>query len=168
MVVFGGVGTASAYRADTGAELWQRDLEVNRATVVGDTLVTQNASTLTALSMTTGESRWLQVVTGTVDDLQSFDGDLVLATQLGTTILTEDGAVLARRPAYELLSVTSSHLVGWGTEMTDVLDRDLNTVRTLDTPDRNLASSGLHPLTDRFGLYLFAGDWTFQTWSDQP
>ena len=136
--------------------------------VVGDTLVTQNTSTLTALSVTTGESRWLQVVTGTVHDLQPFDGNLVLATQLGTTILTEDGAVRARRSPYKLLSVTTSHLVGWGPEVTDVIDQDLNTVLTIDTPDRSLTSSGQHPLTDRFGIYLFAGDWSFSTWSDQP
>ena len=168
VVIFDADGTATALDPGTGAELWQRELDVNRATVVGDTLVTQNASTLTALSVTTGDSRWLQVVTGTVDDLQAFDGDLVLATQLGTTILNEDGTVRAQRPPYERITVTAAHMVGWGISEAEVLDRQLATVITLDTPDRNLSSSGLYPLADRFGVFLFAGDWSFQTWSDQP
>lgn len=168
VVIFDADGSATAFEPETGDELWRRELEVNRATVVGDTLVTQNASTLTALSVATGTSRWLQVVTGTVDDLQAFDGDLVMATQLGTTILNEDGTVRSRRPPYERLTVTGAHLVGWGIREAEILDRQLATVLTLDTPDRNLSSSEVLPLADRFGLFLFAGDWSFQTWSDQP
>lgn len=168
VVIFEADGTATAFEPGTGDELWRRELEVNRATVVGDTLVTQTAATLTAVSLTTGDSRWLQVVTGTVDDLQAFDGDLVLATQLGTTILNEDGTVRAQRPPYERLTVTTAHVVGWGTREAEVFDRELATTGTLDIPDRNLSNSGLYTLADRFGVFLFAADWSFQTWSDQP
>ena len=168
VIVFDGSDTATAYDPATGTELWQRELDVDRATVVGDTVVTHTAATLTAVALATGRSRWLQPVTGTVDALQAFDGRVVLATQLDTTILDENGTVRARRPPYEVVTATSQHLVGWGINDAEVIDRDLTTVKTLDTPDRTLSSSGLYPLSDRFGVLLFAGDWSFETWSDQP
>ena len=49
-----------------------------------------------------------------------------------------------------------------------MIDKQLTTIATLDTPDRNLSSSNLQSLADRFGALLFAGDWSFETWSDQP
>ena len=93
---------------------------------------------------------------------------MVLATQLSTTIFAEDGSVVARRDPYESLTVTADHLVGWGVRQAEVIDKQLTTIATLDTPDRNLSSSNLQSLADRFGVLLFAGDWSFETWSDQP
>ena len=83
---------------ETGDELWRRDLEANGA----------------AVELRSGDTRWLQPLRGTVDDLQAFDGRMVLATQLSTTIFAEDGSVVARRDPYESLTVTADHLVGWG------------------------------------------------------
>ena len=168
VVVADGSGTVTAFRPDDGTELWQRDLEVSRATLVGDTVVTSNAATLTAISITDGSSRWLQPLTGTVDALQTFDGRAVLATQLNTVVLAEDGTVQATFEPAELLTVTTGHLVCWGTRQAQIIDRGLSVVSTLDTPDRNLTTAGNWPVADRFGVLLFAGDWSFQTWSDQP
>lgn len=168
VVVADGSGTVTAFAPDDGAELWQQEFEVSRATLVGDTVVTSSAATLTAVSIEDGTSRWLQPLTGTVDALQSFDGRAVLATQLSTVVLSEDGQVQATFEPSVLLTVTTGHLVGWGAQRTQVIDRSLGVISTLDTPDRNLSTAGNWPVADRFGVTLYAGDWSFQTWSDQP
>ena len=168
VIVADGSGTVTAFAPDDGGELWQRDLEVSRATLVGDTVVTSSAATLTAVSIADGTSRWLQPLTGTVNALQTFDGRAVLATQLRTVLLAEDGTVQATFEPAELLTTTTGHLVCWGTRQAQVIDRTLAVVTTLDTPDRNLTTAGNWPVADRFGVLLFAGDWSFQTWSDQP
>ena len=168
VVVADGAGDFTAFDPDDGTELWQRELEVSRATVVGDTLVTSAAQTLTAVSITDGSIRWLQPLSGTVDVLQTFAGRAVLGTQLSTTVLSEAGAVEATFEPAVLLTPTADRLIAWGSQRAQVIDRSLAVVSTLDPPDRTLATAGGWPVADRFGVMLFAGDWSFETWSDQP
>lgn len=168
VVVADGGGDLTAFSPDDGTELWSKELEVTGATIVGDTVVTYSAATLTALSITDAKTRWLEPLTGTVDALVAFDGRVVLATQISTTVRGEGGAVQATFDPYVLLTVTSGHLVGWGSERAQVIDRSLRVVTAMDTPDRGLATGGNWPVADRFGVTLYGADWSFQTWSDQP
>lgn len=167
VVIADGRGNLTAFAPDDGSELWQNELDVSGATITGDTLVTYSAATLTAVSIEDGSTRWMEPLAGTVDALTTFDGRVVLATQISTTIRGEDGVVQKVLDPYVLLTVTTDHLAGWGNERADVLDRRLAVVRTMDTADRNLTTAGNWPVAERSGVMLFAGDWSFQTWSEQ-
>ncbi len=168
LVVVDGSGTVTGLAPGTGEKLWRTEIDgATGPLTVGDTVVVRNAATLEALALDTGRHRWLYPLRGTLDDLRDFGGRIVVATQLGTTVLAEDGSVVGRRPAYERVTAGSA-LVGWGRTRAEVLDPRLHVLSTLDTPDLTFASGPPKVLAYRQGVWLFHGDWSFTSWSDEP
>ena len=82
-------------RPSSGSGSWTSTAPPWSATRV----VTHTAATLTAVALATGRSRWLQPRhAGRSTPCRRSTAGSVLATQLSTTILDEDGTVRARRP----------------------------------------------------------------------
>lgn len=168
VVVFDARGTTTAFAADTGERIWTKDLNGERGAVLGTTLVVRNAATLEALDLQTGRHRWLLPQTGTLDALVPFGNTLVAASQLGTHVIEESGAVRGKLPAYEWVTVVGDTMVGWGATTAEFRGADLTLITRLDTPDLTLSSSRLPPLAYRQGVIGFGRTWTFSTWSDEP
>ena len=168
VVAFDAGGRASAYAADTGAQRWAVDLTSTRGVILGDTLVVRQDATLEALDLATGRHRWLLSQTGTLDALTTFGDTVVAATQLGTSVIDEHGTIRRELPAYEWVSVVGDTMVGWGRTEAEFRDRDGAVLATVDTPDLTLKNAGVQPLPYRQGVFVFGGDWTFSSWSDEP
>ncbi len=168
VVVFDAGGRTTAYAADTGARRWVEDLSASRGVILGDTLVVRHEATLEALGLATGRHRWLLPQTGTLDALTTFGDTVVAATQLGTSVIDEQGTIRRDLPAYEWVSVVGDTMVGWGRTEAEFRDRDGAVLATLDTPDVTLKVAGVQPLPYRQGVVVFGRNWTFTSWSDEP
>ena len=168
VIVFDAGGRTTAYAADTGALRWAEDLSSTRGVILGDTLVARQEATLEALDLTTGRHRWLLSQTGTLDALTTFGDTVVAATQLGTSVIDEQGTVRRELPAYEWVSVVGDTMVGWGRTEAEFRDGDGAVLATIDTPDLTLKAAGTQPLPYRQGVFVFGPNWTFTSWSDEP
>jgi outer membrane protein assembly factor BamB len=168
VVVLDAGGTATVFATDSGARRWTKDVPGDRGAILGDTLVVHNAATLEALDVATGRHRWLRPQTGTLDALQPFGDTLVVASQLGTVVLAEDGSLRQRLPSYEWVSVVGDTVVGWGRTEAEFRDDRLALLATIDTPDLTLGTTGVPPLVYRQGVFVFGRGWTFTGWSDEP
>lgn len=168
VVVFDAGGRTTAYAADTGARRWVEDLSGSRGVILGDTVVVRQDATVEALELATGRHRWLLPQTGTLDALTTFGDTVVAATQLGTSVIDEQGTIRRELPAYEWVSVVGDTMVGWGRTEAEFRDRDGAVLATLDTPDLTLKAAGMQPLPYRQGVVVFGRDWTFTSWSDEP
>jgi outer membrane protein assembly factor BamB len=168
VVVFDAGGRTTAYAADTGAQKWAEDLPSTRGVILGNTLAVRNAATLEAVDLDTGRHRWLLPQTGTLDALTTVGDTLVAATQLGTSVIDEQGRIRRELPAYEFVSVVGDTLVGWGRTEAEFRGPDGTVLAVVDTPDVSLTSSAVPPLTYRQGVIVFGRNWTFTSWSDEP
>jgi hypothetical protein len=168
VVVFDAGGRTTAYAADTGAQKWAEDLPSTRGVILGNTLAVRNAATLEAVDLDTGRHRWLLPQTGTLDALTTVGDTLVAATQLGTSVIDEQGRIRRELPAYEFVSVVGDTLVGWGRTEAEFRGPDGTVLAVVDTPDVSLTSSSVPPLTYRQGVIVFGRNWTFTSWSDEP
>lgn len=168
VVVMDGGGQVVAFDAGDGNRRWSTDGSSATGAILGDTVVINSGATLEALDLTTGRYRWLLPTTGTLDALVSFGDTVVAATQLGTQVIDIDGTVVARLPAYELVSVVGDTMVGWGRTEAEFRYRDYSLLHTIDTPDRTLSSTVAAPLAYRHGVLAFGHNWAFSTWSDEP
>ena len=168
VVVFDAGGRTTAYAADTGARSWAEDLSSTRGVILGDTLVVRQDATLEALDLATGRHRWLLSQTGTLDALTTFGDTVVAATQLGTSVIDEQGTIRRELPAYEWVSVVGDTMVGWGRTEAEFRDGDGAVLATIDTPDLSLKVAGVQPLPYRQGVVVFGRNWTFTSWSDEP
>ena len=136
--------------------------------ILGDTLVLRHAATLEALDLATGRHRWLLPQTGTLDALTTFGDAVVAATQLGTSVIDEQGTTGSELPPYEWVSVVGDTMVGWGRTEAEFRDGDGAVLATIDTPDLTLKSARVQPLPYRQGVVVFGSNWTFTSWSDEP
>lgn len=171
VVAFDRQGSTVALDAATGTRRWQTDLIGTSAVILGHTLVVRtDAATIEALDMSTGNRRWLAVDRGTLDAMAVFGDRVLVATQLRTLVLDEDGRQVGESlPAYQWLMVAGSMVVGFGASDTEIRGADLTVLRTLDTADITLRSNhGSPPVAYRQGVYVFGKDWTFTGWSDEP
>jgi outer membrane protein assembly factor BamB len=168
VVVFDAGGRTTAYAADTGAQKWAEDLPSTRGVILGNTLAVRNAATLEAVDLDTGRHRWLLPQTGTLDALTTVGDTLVAATQLGTSVIDEQGRIRRELPAYEFVSVVGDTLVGWGRTEAEFRGPDGTVLAVVDTPDVSLTTSAVPPLTYRQGVIVFGRNWTFTSWSDEP
>jgi outer membrane protein assembly factor BamB len=168
VVVFDASGRTTAYAADTGARRWVEDLSASRGVILGDTVVVRQEATLEALDLATGRHRWLLPQTGTLDALTTFGDTVVAATQLGTSVIDEQGTIRRELPAYEWVSVVGDTMVGWGRTEAEFRDRDGAVLATLDTPDLTFKAAGVQPIPYRQGVVVFGRNWTFTSWSDEP
>ena len=168
VVVFDAGGRTTAYAADTGARRWTKDLSSTRGVILGDTLVVRQEATLEALDLATGRHRWLLPQTGTLDALTTFGDTVVAATQLGTSVIDEQGSIRRELPAYEWVTVVGDTMVGWGRTDAEFRDVDGAVLATVDTPDLTLTAAGVQPLAYRQGVVVFGSNWTFTSWSDEP
>ncbi len=161
-------GSTTAFAADSGDRLWSRDVSGTMAAVIGGIVVIRQAATLEALDLRTGRHRWLLPQNGTLDALQPFGDVLIASTQLGTSVIDEQGTIRRELPPYEWVSVVGDTMVGWGRTEAEFRDRQLTLQATIDTPDLTLKAAGVPPLTYRQGVVVFGRGWTFTTWSDEP
>ncbi|HEY5788343.1 MAG TPA: PQQ-binding-like beta-propeller repeat protein [Microlunatus sp.] len=168
VVVLDAGGAGTAFAADSGERLWSKELSGTLGAALGGVVVVRNGTTLEALDLRTGRHRWLLPQTGTLDALQPFGDLLVSATQLGTSVIDEQGTIRENLPAYEWVSVVGDTMVGWGRTEAEFRDSDLALRTTIDTPDLTLKESGVPPLPYRQGVVVFERGWTFSTWSDEP
>ncbi|HVK35527.1 MAG TPA: hypothetical protein VM428_07695, partial [Microlunatus sp.] len=139
-----------------------------RGVILGDTVVVRQEATLEALDLATGRHRWLLPQTGTLDALTTFGDTVVAATQLGTSVIDEQGTIRRELPAYEWVSVVGDTMVGWGRTEAEFRDRDGAVLATLDTPDLTFKAAGVQPIPYRQGVVVFGRNWTFTSWSDEP
>lgn len=161
-------GSTSGWAVDTGAQRWSRDLPGSRVTVFGETAVVSNQATLEALDLATGRHRWLLPQAGTLDAMQPFGDELLVATQLRTVAVDERGGIVATLPAYERLTVVGDVVVGWGATQAELRDHSGAVLTRIDTPDATLARALPATLAYRQGVIVFGHSWTFTTWSDEP
>jgi hypothetical protein len=161
-------GGTTGFAADTGDQLWSRDIPGTLGAVLGSSVVIRNQATLEALDLRTGRHRWLLSRTGTLDALQPFGDVLLAATQLGTVAIDERGTVVQELPAYERVTVVGDIVVGWGSTQAEFRNRDWTVLATIDTADATLIRSLPPTLAYRQGVILFGQGWTFTTWSDEP
>ncbi|HEY5978353.1 MAG TPA: PQQ-binding-like beta-propeller repeat protein [Microlunatus sp.] len=168
VVVLDAGGATTAFAADSGARLWSKELSGDLGAALGGVVVISHEATLEALDLRTGRSRWLLPQTGTLDALQPFGDLLVAATQLGTSVIDEQGTVRGDLPAYEWVSVVGATMVGWGRTEAEFRAADLTLQATIDTPDLSLKDVWAPPLPYRQGVVVFGRGWTFVTWSDEP
>ena len=85
-----------------------------RGALLGEIVVVRNAATLEALDLRTGRHRWLLLADRHAGRLQPFGDTVVAATQLGTSVIDEQGTVRRELPAYEWVTVVGDTMVGWG------------------------------------------------------
>jgi hypothetical protein len=107
-------GTTTAYEQTTGERRWEVDMQGASATVMGDTVVVIQDQTAHALLTTTGTHQWVRPIFGTLTDMATFAGQIVVATKSDSIVLSGGGAITKRLGPLLTMTASRDHLVGWG------------------------------------------------------
>ncbi len=159
-------GTTTAFEDGSGQHRWDREMQGSAATVLGDSVVVIQDQTVHALWTTTGSHRWVRSIFGTLRDVVTFAGQVVVATKSQSVILSGEGVVLQRLGPVLALTATQDHLVAWGPTEARVIARDGAVVSRWELPALTLSQQDRRALALTQGVLLFSNDWTFQARED--
>jgi outer membrane protein assembly factor BamB len=166
VVIMDRAGSTTALEESTGQDRWELEMQGAVATVVGDSVVVVQDQTAHALWTTTGRHRWVRPIFGTLTDMASFAGQVVVATKSQSVILSNEGLVTQRLGPVLTLTPTQDHLVVWGPSEARVIARDGAIVSSWALPALTLAQQDRPAVATSQGVLLFSNDWTFQARED--
>jgi outer membrane protein assembly factor BamB len=155
-------GTTTAYEQGTDERRWSVELQGAAATVIGDNVVVIQDQTAHALLTTTGRHRWVRPIFGTLTDMTTFAGQIVVATKSESLMLNGGGVVNQRLGPLLTLTPSKDHLVAWGPVEASVVDKDGSVVSRWKLPPFTLSQQDRPALATTEGVLLFSNDWTFQ------
>jgi outer membrane protein assembly factor BamB len=159
-------GTTTAFEEGNGQHRWAREMQGAAATVIGDSVVVIQDQTAHALWTTTGTHRWVRSIFGTLADMATFAGQVVVATKSQSVILSGDGVVLQRLGPVLTLTPTQDHLVVWGPTEARMIARDGAMISHWELPPLTLSQQDRPAVALQEGVLLFSNDWTFQARED--
>jgi hypothetical protein len=159
-------GATTACEQSTGHDRWDLQMQGSAATVIGDNVIVIQDQTAHALWPTTGRHRWVRPIFGTLTDMASFAGQVVVATKSHSVILSGEGAVTQRLGPVLTLTPTQDHLVAWGATEAQVIARDGAVISRWDLPALTLSQQDRPAIPVLQGVLLFSNDWTFQVRED--
>jgi outer membrane protein assembly factor BamB len=159
-------GTTTAFEAGDGQHRWDQEMQGAAGTVIGDSVVVIQDQTAHALWTTTGTHRWVRSIFGTLTDMATFAGQVVVATKSQSVILSGQGVVLQRLGPVLTLTPTQDHLVTWGPTEARVIARDGAVTSRWELPALTLSQQDRPALALTQGVLLFSNDWTFQVRED--
>jgi hypothetical protein len=159
-------GATTACEQSTGHDRWDLQMQGSAATVIGDNVIVIQDQTAHALWPTTGRHRWVRPIFGTLTDMASFAGQVVVATKSQSVILSGEGAVTQRLGPVLTLTPTQDHLVAWGATEAQVIARDGAVISRWDLPALTLSQQDRPAIPVPQGVLLFSNDWTFQVRED--
>ena len=159
-------GTTTAVETGDGQHRWDREMQGAAGTILGDNVVVIQDQTVHALWTTTGTHRWVRSIFGTLTDMVTFAGQVVVATKSQSLMLSGEGAVLQRLGPVLTLTPTQDHLVVWGPEEARVIARDGTVISHWELPALTLSQQDRSALALNQGVLLFNNDWTFQARED--
>ena len=159
-------GTTAAFEEGNGKHRWDREMQGAAATVLGDSVVVIQDQTAHALWTTTGAHRWVRSIFGTLTDMATFAGQVVVATKSQSVILSGEGAVLQRLGPVLTLTPTQDHLVVWGPVEARVIARNGAIISRWELPALTLSQQDRPAVALTQGVLLFSNDWTFQARED--
>ena len=159
-------GATTGYEQSTGRDRWDLQMQGSAATVIGDNVIVIQDQTAHALWPTTGRHRWARPIFGTLTDLASFAGQVVVATKSQSVILSGEGVVTQRLGPVLTLTPTQDHLVAWGPTEASVITRDGAVISRWNLPALTLSQQDRPAVPVSQGVLLFSNDWTFQARED--
>ena len=159
-------GTTTAFEEGNGQHRWDREMQGAAGTVIGDSVIVVQDQTAHALWTTTGTHRWVRSIFGTLTDVATFAGQVIVATKSQSVILSGEGAVRQRLGPVLSLTPTQDHLVAWGPTEARVITRDGAIVSTWELPALTLSLQDRPAVALTQGVLLFSNDWTFQARED--
>jgi hypothetical protein len=159
-------GSTTAFEAGDGQHRWDQEMQGAAGTVIGDSVVVIQDQTAHALWTTTGTHRWVRSIFGTLTDMATFAGQVVVATKSQSVILSGQGVVLQRLGQVLTLTPTQDHLVTWGPTEARVIARDGAVTSRWELPALTLSQQDRPALALTQGVLLFSNDWTFQVRED--
>jgi outer membrane protein assembly factor BamB len=159
-------GTTTALEESTGQDRWHLQMQGAAATVIGDSVIVIQDQTTHALWTTTGRHRWVRPMFGTLTDMASFAGQIVVATKSQSVILSGVGVVTQRLGPVLTVTPTQDHLVVWGQTEARVIARDEAIISRWDLPALTLSQQDRLAVPMPQGVLLFSNDWTFQARED--
>ncbi len=165
VVVMDQGGTVSALDAGSGAVRWTRELEGRGAVALDGTIVVLQDQTAHGLDPHDGTTRWRRPFFGTLTTVVGFDGLAVIGTRNTTVALDDTGRVRGRYAAAIAATPTVDHLVLWGPERAQLLDRSGAELTTWELPALSLALQIRPAVTQPAGVLLFGLDWSFEGWT---
>jgi outer membrane protein assembly factor BamB len=166
VVIMDRAGSTTVLEESTGQDRWEIEMQGAAATVVGDNVVVVQDQTVHALWTTTGRHRWVRPIFGTLTDMASFAGQVVVATKSQSVILSSEGVVTQRLGPVLTLTPTQDHLVVWGPSEARVIARDGAIVSSWALAALTLAQQDRPAVATSQGVLLFSNDWTFQARED--
>ena len=166
VVIMGRAGSTTALEESTGQDRWDLEMQGAAAIVVGDNVVVIQDQTAHALWTTTGRHSWVRSIFGTLTDMASFAGQIVVATKSQSVILSGEGVVTQRLGPVLTLTRTQDHLVVWGQTQARVIARDGAIISSWDLPPLTLSQQDRPAVATSQGVLLFSNDWTFQARED--
>jgi outer membrane protein assembly factor BamB len=159
-------GTTTAFEQGTGQHRWDQEMQGSAAIVIGDSVTVIQDQTAHALWTTTGIHRWLRPIFGTLTELASFAGQVVVATKSESVILNAQGVVTQRLGPVLTLTSTQDHLVAWGPTEARLIAQDGAIISRWDLPALTLSQQDRPAVATPQGVLLFGNDWTFQVRED--
>jgi outer membrane protein assembly factor BamB len=159
-------GSTTAFEAGDGQHRWDQEMQGAAGTVIGDSVVVIQDQTAHALWTTTGTHRWVRSIFGTLTDMATFAGHVVVATKSQSVILGGEGVVLQRLGPVLTLTLTQDHLMAWGPTEARVIARDGTVISRWELPPLTLSQQDRPALALTQGVLLFNNDWTFQARED--
>jgi outer membrane protein assembly factor BamB len=166
VVIMDRAGSTTALEESTGQDRWDLEMQGAAAIVVGDNVVVIQDQTAHALWTTTGRHSWVRSIFGTLTDMASFAGQIVVATKSQSVILSGEGVVTQRLGPVLTLTPTQDHLVVWGQTQARVIARDGAIISSWDLPALTLSQQDRPAVATSQGVLLFSNDWTFQARED--
>ena len=166
VVIMDRAGSTTALEESTGQDRWDLEMQGAAAIVVGDNVVVIQDQTAHALWTTTGRHSWVRSIFGTLTDMASFAGQIVVATKSQSVILSGEGVVTQRLGPVLTLTPTQDHLVVWGQTQARVIARDGAIISSWDLPALTLSQQDRPAVATTQGVLLFSNDWTFQARED--
>ena len=155
-------GTTTAYEQGSGQRRWKVDMQGAAANVIGDNVVVVQDQTVHALLTTSGRHRWVRPIFGTLTDMATFAGQIVVATKSDSVVLRGDGVINQRLGPLLTLTPSKDHFVAWGPVEASVIAKDGAVVSRWKLPPLTLSLQDRPALATTEGVLLFSNDWTFQ------
>jgi outer membrane protein assembly factor BamB len=166
VVIMDRAGSTTALEESSGQDRWDLEMQGAAATVIGDNVVVIQDQTAHALWTTTGRHKWVRSIFGTLTDMASFAGKVVVATKSQSVILSSEGVVGQRLGPVLTLTPTQDHLVVWGPTEARMIARDGAIISSWNLPALTLSQQGRPAVATPQGVLLFSNDWTFQARED--
>ncbi len=167
VVVMDQGGTVTALDAGRGTTRWTRELEGRGAVALDGTVVVLQDQTAHGLDPRDGTTRWRRPFFGTLTTFVAFDDRAVIGTRNATLTLDRDGGVRGRYGGAISATATRDHLILWGPERAQLLDRSGAELATWELPPLTLALQIRPAVTQSAGVLLFGLTWSFEGWSGQ-